>query len=137
MQQEDTLFIKPDFSEVKDNVEAGDYMARVVDSKVDQWQGKDGKPNTVYINWTMETFNEAEPKNNGRKIFHKTPLNGGGAFRLQEFYKAAMLVDCPAEGFDRTSIHGKEVQVTVIDGVDRKTGQPTGYTEVKSVRPLK
>jgi hypothetical protein len=133
---EDTLFIKPDFSEVKDNVEAGDYTVRIVDSAVDQWQGKDGKANTVYINWTMETFNESEPKNNGRKIFHKTPLNGGGAFRLQEFYKAAMLSECPADGFDRTALHGKEVRVVVVDGVDRRTGQPTGFTDVKSVRPL-
>lgn len=139
VEQMDGMMIEPDFSEVKDSVEAGVYSARIVDSKVDKWTGKEDqngskKPDTTFINWTLETFNEQDEKNNGRKIFHKTPVNGGGAFRLKEFYKAAMGEDCVG-AFDRTMLYGKELQVTVVDG-KTKTGEPTGYTEVKTVRPI-
>lgn len=131
--QEQTL-ITPDFSETKDRVEAGVYKVRVVGSKVDQWAGKDGKPPTVYIGWTLETFGEVEEKNNGRKIFHNTPINGPGAFRLKDFYKAAMGEEC-AGAFDREMLLSKEVEITVVDGKD-KQGALTGYTEIKAVKPI-
>lgn len=127
---QDTMFVKPDFSQVTDRVGEGIYKARVVDSKVDQWQGKEGKPNTTYIAWTLETFDEAEQKNNGRKIFHRTPIEGPGAFRLQDFYRAAMGEDC-AGGFDRTMLHGRELEVTV--GTQKDNPQ---YIEIKAVRPI-
>lgn len=126
--------ITPDFSDVKDNVGPGTYKVRIVDAKVDSWQGKDGKPDTTYVNWSLETFEEAESKNNGRRLFHKTPVNGGGAFRLQQFYKAAMKKDL-AGGFDTEEMLGKELEVTVVDGMD-KMGNPTGYTDIKTVRPV-
>lgn len=133
---EQTGLVVPDFSEVTDQLSAGTYSVRIVGSKVDQWAGKDGNPPTTFINWTLETFNESEEKNNGRRLWHKTPVNGKGAFRLQEFYKAAMLTACPATGFDREELLGKELQVTLVDGIDRKSGQPTGYTEVKVCKAL-
>jgi len=126
--------IKPDLSEVKDSVTPGSYKVRVVDAKIDMWEGKNGKPDTHFVNWTLETFGESEDKNNGRKIFHRTPTNGGGAFRLKDFYRAAMGEDLGAE-FDTDMLLGKELQITVVDGKD-KEGQPTGYTEVKTVRAL-
>lgn len=129
--QTDTSLITPDFSEVKDSVEAGTYSVRIVDSKVGTWTGKDGKKDTHFVNWTLETFNEAEEKNNGRKIFHRTPINGGGAFRLQEFYKAAMGEDCPATGFDRAMLLSREIQIIVGPQKD----QPQ-YNEVKTVSAL-
>lgn len=127
---EDTMFVTPDFSKVQDRVDEGIYKTRVVDSKVDTWQGKEGKPNTTYIAWTLETFNEAEEKNNGRKIFHRTPIEGPGAFRLQDFYRAAMGEDC-AGAFDRTMLHGRELEVTIGKQKDNPE-----YTEVKSARPI-
>ncbi len=129
-QTTDTLLIVPDFSAVQDRVDVGIYKTRIVDSKVDTWQGKDGKPNTTFIAWTLETFAEAEDKNNGRKIFHRTPIEGAGAFRLQDFYRAAMGEDC-AGSFDRTMLHGRELEVTVA----QQKSDPQ-YTEVKSVRPI-
>lgn len=131
-EQMDTQLVVPDFSEVKDAVEPGIYKTRIVDSKVGKWEGKEGKKDTYYVNWTLETFGEAEEKNNGRKIFHRTPINGLGAFRLQEFYKAAMNGEaCPKEGFDRTMLHSREVEVTVAPQKD----QPQ-YTEVKAVKSI-
>lgn len=131
MQQTSEYLVTPDFSGVQDRVGEGNYFARIVDSKVDQWAGKDGKPPTTYINWTLETFNEAEDKNNGRKIFHRTPIEGGGAFRLQDFYMAAMGEAC-AGSFDRTMLHGREIEVTIAP----QKSDPQ-YNEVKAVRAMK
>lgn len=126
----DTMFITPDFSAVQDTVGVGTYKVRVTDSKVDQWAGKDGKPPTTFINWIMETFDEADEKNNGRKIFHKTPINGGGAFRLRDFYKAATGEECAGQ-FDRGMLYGSELEITVVE----QKNNPQ-YTEVKSVKRL-
>lgn len=130
MQTQDGTLVVPDFSNVQDRVGEGIYKARIIDSKVDTWQGKDGKPNTTYIGWTLETFAESEDKNNGRRIFHNTPIEGAGAFRLQDFYRAAMGEDCSGS-FDRTMLHGREVELTI--GPQKNKPE---YTEVKSVRPI-
>jgi len=130
MQQQNEFLVQPDFTNVQDRVDVGIYKTRIVDSKVDTWQGKEGKPNTTYINWTLETFDEAEDKNNGRKIFHRTPIEGPGAFRLKDFYQAAMGEEC-AGAFDRSMLHGREVEVTIA----QQKSDPQ-YTEVKAVRPI-
>lgn len=128
--QHETGLVTPNFSEVTDKVGAGIYKTRIVDSKVDTWAGRDGKPNTTYVGWTLETFGEDEPKNNGRRIFHNTPIEGKGAFRLQDFYRAATGMECPGQ-FDRTMLHGTEVEVTVAPQQNKPE-----YTEVKAVRPI-
>src|SRR3954463_4719106 len=129
-QQTDTLFVTPNFSAVQDRVSEGVYKTRIVDSKVGTWDGKDGKPNTTYIGWTLETFGETEDKNNGRRIFHNTPIEGPGAFRLADFYRAAMGEECSG-AFDRTLLHGRELEVTY--GAQKNNPQ---YNEVKSVRAI-
>lgn len=135
MSEETVGLVVPDFSQTQDEVEPGVYTARITHGEIDKWDGKEGKPDTTYIKWTMETFNEEDEKNNGRKIFHRTPIMGGGAFRFKQFYKAAMGQDCPAEGFNIEDLYGKEVELGIVDGYD-KDKQPTGYTEVKTVKPL-
>lgn len=129
MQHTEGLIV-PDFSNVQDKVEPGIYQARVLDSKMDQWTGKDGKPNTTIIVWTLETFNEVDAKNNGRKIFHRTPIEGAGAFRLKDFYLAATGMECTGQ-FDRTTLYGSELELTIAQ---QKTNPE--YTEVKAVKPL-
>lgn len=129
-------FIKPDFSEVTDTVGPGTYSARVIESEPGAWSGKEGKPDTHFVKWTLETFNEDDPKNNGRRIFHRTPISGKGAFLFQQFYKAAFGTEVPADGVDLNDFAGKEMTVTLVDGVDRMTKQPTGYVEVKTVTQL-
>lgn len=130
MTEQQEGLITPDFSQVQDTVEAGIYSVRVTDSKIDKWTGKDGKPDTRIIAWTLETFNEAADKNNGRKIFHRTPIEGAGAFRLQQFYKAAMGEELSGS-FDRTLLHGRELQVTIA----QQKNNPE-YTEVKACAPI-
>lgn len=129
------MLITPDFTDVADSVTAGTYSVRITDAKVDKWEGRDGKPDTPYVNWRMETFGEPEEKNNGRSIFLKTAVIGKGAFRLRDLYKAATKQDLSGGNFDTEQLLGKEVKVTVIDGKDRE-GNPTGYTEVKAIKPL-
>lgn len=122
--------VKPDFSEVQDAVAPGTYKCIVKKGEVKEW------PNGgQYINWEMETYGETDPKNNGRRIFHKTSLSGKGAFVLQQFYMAAVGTALTGQ-FDTEQLVGKQVGVEVIDGVNRQTGEPTGYTEVKRVKRL-
>lgn len=128
--EQNDFMVMPDFSNVQDRVGEGIYKVRIVDSKGDQWASKDGKPATTIIVWTLETFGEAEDKNNGRKIFHRTPIEGAGAFRLQDFYRAAMQEECSGR-FDRSMLHGREVEVTIAPQKDKPE-----YTEVKAVRPI-
>lgn len=135
MTQETQGLITPDFSDVKDRIEPGIYNFRIVGSKVDQWEGKNGKAPTVFVEWELETFNEKIDKNNGRKFKHKTPINGGGAFRLKDFYAAAMGEECQG-AFDREMLHGKELEGTV-DWQKDKQGQVTEYTEIKTCKPIK
>jgi len=130
MNQETTFLVEPNFDEVQDRVEPGIYKVRIKDSKIGKWEGKDGKKDTTYIGWQMETFGETDDKNNGRSIFHNTPIEGKGAFRLQDFYRAAMGEELAGK-FDRTMLYGRELKVTIAP----QKNQPE-YNEVKSVRPI-
>lgn len=118
--------VVPDFSEVADAVTAGTYKTIIKKGEVRNWQSGD-----QYVNWELETVGETDPKNNGRKIFHKTSIQGKGAFMLQQFYHAAAGKALVGK-FDTEELVGKQVVVELVDGV--RDGQPTGYTEVKKVK---
>lgn len=124
------MLVKPSFDEIQDSVAPGTYYCVVKKAEVKDW------PNGgQYINWEMETFGEEDPKNNGRRIFHKTAISGKGAFTLQQMYLAAM--GKPLQGeFDTEALLGKQVGVEVVDGVDRKTGALTGYPDVKRIKRI-
>ena len=123
MDQEE--LVTPDFSTTKDPVAPGIYSVRITDSSMKAW--KDG---TRAINWVLETFNESETKNNGRKIFYQTPVEGSFADRLKTFYKAATHAECSG-AFSRSNLYGREIEVTIV----QQKNDPQ-YTEVKSVRAL-
>jgi hypothetical protein len=122
--------VTPDFSEIQEEIAAGTYKVRVRKGDVKEWPS-----GGTYINWEMETYGEPEPKNNGRRVFHKTSCSGKGAFMLQKFYRAAT-GQALAGSFDTEQLVGKQIEVDIVDGVNRQTGTATGYTEVKSVRPV-
>jgi len=123
------MLITPDFTEVAEEVAPGTY--RGIIKKAEQKEWGEGKP---YLNWEIETVGEQDPKNNGRRIFHKTALTGKGAFQLQKFYKAA--TGEPLKGpFNTEQLYGKQIILDLVDGVNRTSGEKTGYIEVKSVRP--
>lgn len=126
---ESMSLVTPDFAEVADEVTPGTYKGIVKKGEVKEWQ-----TGTKYINWEIETYGESDTKNNGRRIFHKTPITGKGAFQLQRFYRAATGKSVTG-AFDTEDVVGKSVEITVVDGVNRQTGEPTGYIEVKSVKP--
>ena len=120
--------VTPDFSEIQEEVVAGTYKGIIKKGEVKEW------PNGgQYVNWMIETFGEAEAKNNGRTIWHKTSTSGKGAFMLQKFYKAATGQALTGK-FDTEQLIGKQIEVTLADGV--RNGQPTGFTEVKNVRAV-
>lgn len=122
--------VKPDFSEVAEEVGPGTYRGVIKSAEMGKWE----KSGTEYVNWTIETVGSQDPKNNGRKIFHKTPVSGKGAFRLQDFYKAAMGQSLTAAGFDTQMLLGRQIELTLVEGVNRATGEKTGYIEVDKVR---
>ena len=124
------MLIKPDLSEVAEAITPGTYKGIIKKVEVKEWP-KGGQ----YLNCEVETFGEAEAKNNGRRIFVKTPVSGGGAFRLQELYRAATGAVLKGE-FDTETLVGKQIAVEMVDGVNRQTNEPTGYVEVKKIRAV-
>ena len=124
------MLINPDFSEIQDTVEAGVYKVVVKKGEMKEW------PNGgTYVSWEMETYGESEPKNNGRRIFHKTATSGKGAFTLQQLYKAAAGTALTGS-FDTEAIVGKQVVIELVDGINRQTGELSGYTAVKKVKTI-
>lgn len=121
------MLVKPDFSEIAEEIVPGDYSVTVKKAEVKAWP--DG---SNYINWTLETYGSPEQKNNGRYLFHKTSTSGKGAFMLQKFYRAAT-GEALTGAFDTEQLIGRKVAVQVVAGM--KDGQPTGYNEIKAVRP--
>jgi hypothetical protein len=124
------MLITPNFDEIQDAVAPGTYKVRVKKGDVKEW------PNGgTYINWELETYGEGESKNNGRRVFAKTSTSGKGAFMLQQFYRAAV-GQALSGAFDTEQLVGKELAIEVVDGVNRQTGEPTGYTEVKRFKAI-
>jgi len=124
------MLVTPDFSEVAEEITPGTYKVRVKKGEVKEWPS-----GGQYINWELETYGEKEPKNNGRRVFYKTSTTGKGAFMLQRMYKAA--VGQPLTGpFDTEILVGKNLEVEVVDGINYKTQEKTGYTDIKQVRPV-
>lgn len=124
------MLITPSFDEIAEEVTPGEYEVRIAGADAGEWS-----TGTKYVKWILETQNSPEPKNNGRKIFYSTPVSGKGAFLAQRFYKAA--TGEPLTGpFDTEQLLGKGLKVTVEDGVNRQTGEKTGYIEVSSVKPI-
>lgn len=126
------MLISPDLSEVTEPITPGTYKCHVVGAEV-----KESKAGNQYINWTLETFDEAQPKNNGRRVYHMTPFKGPGAFRLTEFYTAVTRQTLSKEKpqFDTEQLIGGKIEVTLVGGVDQN-GEPRRFPEVKTVRPV-
>lgn len=119
--------VQPDLSEIKEEVSPGTYRGIIKGATVGEW-----KTGTKYVNWELETFGEVDPKNNGRRVFHKTPVEGKGAFRLADFYKAAT-GQVLKGAFDTDQLLNRKVEFEVIEGTT-KEGTPSGYMEVGKVR---
>ena len=124
------MLITPDFSKLKDPLTPGTYKVLVKQAEIKTWGN-----GTNYVEWTLATYGEDKPQNNGRTIKYRTNITGGGAFTLRDMYFAAMNSTPPAE-FDTDSLLGKQIGIEVVDGVNHSTGELTGYPEVKKVKSL-
>lgn len=129
-QQGDNMLVQPDFSEIQEDVAPGTYKGVIKKGEVKEWPS-----GGQYVNWEIETYGEANAKNNGRRIFYKTSVSGKGAFMLQKFYRAATGSTLTGQ-FDTEQLVGKRVEIELVEGVNRSTGAPTGYNDVKSVRAV-
>lgn len=117
------MLVNPDFSETQDPLTAGEYPVRV--TGVDQKTSQKGAP---YLRWELTTFNSADSKNDGRKVWHTTMLAGPGAGMLKGFYKVCTGEDLDGN-FDTEQLLGKEfIAIVAIDD--------NGYTNVKGMKPI-
>lgn len=123
------MLVTPDFSEIAEEISAGTYRVVVRKGEVKEWPS-----GGQYVRWETETVGEADPKNNGRRYSFNTNLSGKGAFMLQRLYSAATSQKLTGS-FDTEQLAGKQITLELADGVNRQTGQPSGYVEVKSIRP--
>jgi hypothetical protein len=123
------MLITPNFEECSDPIEPGTYKVRVTKASPGKW-----KTGTEYVGWEMETVDSEDPKNNGRKVFHKTPSHGRGAIFLKQFIMAAN-GEALSGPFNTEDLLGKELRVSLVNGTNQE-GDPSGYMEVKSVSPV-
>ena len=116
--------VTPNYSETQDPLEPGEYYARI--TKCEKKTGKTS--GAAYLNWTLNTFNEEDAKNNDRMFWHITMLEGKGAGMLKTFYKAATGKD--QEGaLDWDELMGKEVKAVLYT-------DDQGYTKVKAITAI-
>lgn len=126
------MLIQADLTEVSSPLEPGTYKARVVASELKESKTSGNK----YVKWQLETWGSEIKTQNGRTVYYNTPVTGGGAFRLADFYAATMKKALPRDNpqFDTDMIIGKELEIVTVEGKDQE-GNPSKYVEVKTVRP--
>jgi hypothetical protein len=117
------MLVKPDFTEVADEVTAGVYRDVITRGEVKEWPS-----GGHYVKWELQTVGETDPKNNGRKIFVSTSASGKGAFMLQRIYKAAT-GQALTGPFDTEQLVGKQVEVQLVTN-------DKGYSDVKAIRAV-
>lgn len=121
--------ITPNLDEVQEAIEAGVYKVQVTKVETGVWNTQKG--DLPYLKVHLDTFEEVNPKNNGRKIFYSMPLAGKGAFLVANFYRACTGESINKENpsFDTEQIMGRQLEVTVDIN-------SAGYTEVKTVKAI-
>ena len=124
------MLIEAKLNEVSETIVPGTYKARIV--SVEEQTSQAGNP---MLNWRAVVFDDE--KFNNASIFDRTPTTGKGAFRLQEFYKAATGEDLTKENasFDTEQLISSEVMFTLVEGVDRD-GNPSKWPGVKAVTAI-
>lgn len=125
--------ITPDFSQASDDtpVPPGVYSARVTGSEI-----KTSQAGNDYISWKLQLYGaegELAPVNN-RVVFHTTMISGKGAGILKSFQKAC-LGNAIEGAFDTDQLLGKEVQVTLTQGL-MPDGAVSPWPNVKAVKAL-
>lgn len=122
--------IQPDYSENKfAEAKEGTHFARI--SAAEPKTQSNGER---IIAWEMETFGNEDPNQNGKKLFHRTAIAGQYSGILNIFLKAAN-PDYVGGAFDTDDYIGKELEVTIVYPIDKKTGQRSQYSQVKKVAP--
>lgn len=129
--------ITPDFTEAVEStmsdepMPAGEYQVRVTDAEM-----KTSKAGNPYIKWKLQVFGmEGDlARFNNWPIFYNTMLTGRGAGILKSFLKCVM-PEYEGGAIDTDEALGAECIVNVKPGM-KPDGTPSGWPDVKSVRPL-
>ncbi len=121
----------PDYSESKFGpVAAGVHFVRVIDAEASKTQK--GVP---LITWTMESFGNENPIQNGKKVWHRTEISGQFSGMLKLFLQA-INPEYAGGPFNTEEYLGKELEITVEYPMDKQTGQPSQYSRIKRVAPF-
>jgi len=99
--------IKVNLDDVKENVDPGWYVAKVVGAEVKQNKDKSGE----YINWELE-INEPDSEFDGQKLWHITSLKDNALPMLKRFLEACDFA-WGAKGFTTEEVLGCELEVKV------------------------
>jgi len=130
------FLITPDLSEAVETsgVVPGIYSARVTDLELKTAKASGAQ----YIKWTFTIFGaEGELQRfNNHKVWYNTMLSGKGAGMLKGLYKACKSEDFAGGQYDWSTLRGSEISVTLAEGKNQD-GSPSGYPEVKAVKPVK
>lgn len=119
-----STLVTPDFSEAQDPIDEGTYYAKI--DKVEQKTSKNGH---AMLNWTLETFNEQDPKNNGRKVWHTTMLEGRGAGMLKDFLQKVSGGEYQGGAFDPSEFVNREMQIVIAKDAE-------GRTNIKGIKSV-
>lgn len=115
--------VTPDYTDAQDQIEPGEYFTRI--TKCEQ---KTSQKGSQYLNWTLETFNEDDSKNNGRMVWYTTMLEGRGAGMLKQFIKT-ITGEEPGAKFDTDEMIGKEMKAVLMED-----GQ--GRVNIKAIKAI-
>lgn len=114
--------------EIHDGLTEGSYLGTIV--RMDRKTARTGK---AYIMWTVETFAEGDPKNNGRRVFHNTFSDGRSLKSHTNFYRAVT-----GKQLGRVPklevLIGKKIQFALIRAI-RGQGFITRFLDLISVSP--
>ena len=99
--------IQVNLDDVKENVDPGWYLAKVVGEEVKENKDKSGE----YINWELEIA-EPDSEFNGQKLWHITSLKDNALPMLKRFLEACDFA-WGAEGFTTEEVLGCELEVKV------------------------
>lgn len=99
--------INVNLDDVKDHVEPGWYLSKVVGASIEETKDGSGE----YIRWTHEIIEPDSPFD-GWKIRHNTSLKNTALWRLKSFLEACNF-DWGADGFTTEEVLGAEVEIKV------------------------
>lgn len=118
--------INVNLDDVKDHVEPGWYLTKVVGAEIKETNDGSGE----YIRWVHEIIEPDSPFN-GWKVRHNTSIKPTALWRLKSFLEACDFA-WGSDGFTTEEVLGCEVEVKIEEDEYQGniTGQPVKFRQV-------